>query len=369
MNLACDFLQPATLRIVCSPSAWRRTARVAALVAVAFALAPLSLPARADELQDVSKLVASGKLDEAESRADAYLKNSPKDAQMRFLKGVILARHGKRDEAVAVFTGLTQDYPELSEPYNNLAVIYAAQGQYDKARGALETAIRVAPNDATAYENLGDVYAALAARSYRDARRYDPHNAPALRKLDAVRALLTTPATTAASGTAASPADPGSVDASSSSAVVPPPDPLSQRGVGLARPAGPPSTVLGFGAQAPDIVVPSVGTAVPQGSNVVAVGVPDPVAGSETSTLPDAKTTVPVDPVNPIPSITAAVRRWAASRSLKTGELSIRVDGDTAIARFFEQQPNVRKSLVRHHALTLHRNGAGWTVTDDRIET
>ena len=107
---------------------------------------------------------------------------------MRFLKGVILSQRSQRDEAVAVFVGLTQDYPELPEPYNNLAVIYAAQGQYDKARGALETAVRVSPNYATAYENLGDVYAALAARAYQDARRYDGGNASALRKLNADRA-------------------------------------------------------------------------------------------------------------------------------------------------------------------------------------
>jgi tetratricopeptide (TPR) repeat protein len=346
------------------PVAARPRARSWAVIAAALAWSALAFVpvVRADELQDVSKLVASGKLDDAEKRADAYLKQTPKDAQMRFLKGVILSQRGKRDEAVAVFTGLTQDFPELPEPYNNLAVIFAAQGQYDKARDALETALRVSPNDATAYENLGDVYAALAARSYRDARRYDPNNAASLRKLDAVRALLTGPGAAGAAAPVA-PAAP----ASSAPAT---PDPRAQRNVGMARPAGPPATVIGFGAAPPEIVVPSVGTAVPQGSNVVAVGVPDSDNATSTATLTGATTVVPAAPINPIPAITAAVQRWAAGRSIKTGELNIRVDGDTAIARFREETAkNARKSVARTHALTLRRNGSDWAVTDDRVET
>jgi hypothetical protein len=313
---------------------------------------------RADELQDVSKLVAAGKLDQAEPKADAYLKNSPKDAQMRFLKGVILAQRGKRDDAVAVFGGLTQDYPELPEPYNNLAVIYAAQGQYDKARDALETAVRVSPNDATAHENLGDIYAALAARSYRDARRFDPSSAATLRKLDAARALLSGPAGAVPS----SPVVPVAVAAT--------PDVRSQRNVGLSQPATP-STLTSFGAEAPEIIVPSVGTVVPQGSNVVGVGTPDDAGAPTTSTLAGATTALPPDPVNPIPAITLAVQQWAASRSMKTAELNIRVDGDVAIARFHEDLPNARtrRALVRNHALTLRREGGEWAVTDDQTES
>jgi hypothetical protein len=340
-----------------------RRSIVAASLAVAALTAALSgVPlANADELQDVSRLVASGKLDDAEKRADAFLKNSPKDAQMRFLKGVIVSQRGKRDEAAAIFTGLTQDYPELPEPYNNLAVIYAAQGQYDKARGALETAVRVAPNDATAYENLGDVYAALAARAYRDARRYDANNAPALRKLDSVRSLLT--GSVASQSAGAVPSTPTATIPATT------PDPRSQRNVGQARPAGPPATVQGFGAEPPEIVVPSLGSVVPQGSNVVAIGTPDAAGDAATSTLPGATTTVPPDPANPIPAISLAVQRWAANRSVKTGEVTIRVDGDIATARFREQAKAARRTVERNHFLTLKRNGTDWTVTDEKIES
>ena len=88
-----------------------------------------------------------------------YIRDRPKDAQGRFLKGQILTEMNKPADAIAVFTKLTEDYPELPEPYNNLAVLYAQQKQYDKARTALEMAIRTHPSYAIAYENLGDVYA------------------------------------------------------------------------------------------------------------------------------------------------------------------------------------------------------------------
>lgn len=336
---------------------------VAACLFAWLVFAPLTA-ARADELQDVSKLVSTGKIDEAEKRADAFLVKTPKDAQMRFLKGVILAQRGKRDEAVALFTGLSQDYPELPEPYNNLAVIYAAQGQYDKARDALESSIRVSPNYATAYENLGDVYAALAARSYQDARRTDGNNAAALRKLNAARALLAgtgAPAAPVVAPAAAAPVDVAAAEIT-----------RSQRNVGLPSPAGPSVNVAGAGATAPEIVVPSTAVSVPQGSNVVAIETsPARERRNDTSLLSDAKTVVAGDPVQPaadVGSVTASVQRWARSKALTTSELSVRVDGDAAVARFHAVTQAVRKrpAVGSDRTLTLKRDGAAWTVTDEK---
>ena len=314
--------------------------------------------ARADDLQDVSKLVANGRLDDAEKRADAFLAKTPRDAQMRFLKGVILAQRGKRDEAVALFVAITQDYPELPEPYNNLAVIYAARGEYDNARTALETAIRVSPNYATAHENLGDVYAALAARAYQDARRHDAGNASALRKLDATRALLTT-APTSASTTSSAPA-PVVVAASPAPTVAQ----RSQRNVGLPYPAGPSIIGGNAGASAPEIIVPASATAVPSGSNVVGVETLQ-AAEERTSTAPlaGARTIVAADAAQPIDAVTAAVRAWTGARSTTAGDLRIRVDGDTAVARFRESAPRAAS-----RALDLKRSGTAWTVVGERTD-
>lgn len=348
--------------------------RVVASVMMVLALASFP-PARADELQDVSKLVSAGDLDAAERRADAFLAKTPKDAQMRFLKGVILAQRGKRDEAVSLFTTITQDYPELPEPYNNMAVIFAARGEYDKARGALESAIRVSPQYATAYENLGDVYAALAARAYQDSRRYDANNGAALRKLDAARALLNPPAAASsaapsASSSTSSSTAPATGDASrSATATAPRPQTTpSQRNVGLPSPAGPRVTVGGFGAAAPEIVVPADAAAIPQGSNVVAVETSASDGdGAGTSTLAGARTTVGADPAQPIAAVTAVVRRWAQSRSVTTDNLRIRVDGDTATAQFREAPATGRKSAATNRLLNLRANGSTWSVTDARV--
>jgi ketosteroid isomerase-like protein len=143
------------------------------------------------EHEDVDKLMQAGKLDEAMTRADAFLKDKPRDPQMRFLKAVIQLDTGKRAEAIAAFTQLTQDAPELPEPYNNLAVIYASQNQFDKARSALESAIRTNPSYATAQENLGDVYARLASQAYSKALQLDQNNTAVQPKLAVIRTLFT----------------------------------------------------------------------------------------------------------------------------------------------------------------------------------
>jgi len=321
------------------------------------ALLALSLafvaPARADELQDVSKLVAAGKLDEAEGRADAFLKDKPKDAQMRFLKGVIVARRGQSDAAIAIFTSLSQDYPELPEPYNNLAAVYAAQGKYEEARNALESAVRVAPGYATAYENLGDVYAALAGRAYRESGRLDPSNTAAQRKLAASRALLagTSPPASTTSATASAP----------SVRSVPP----SQAAVGLPRPAGAPAATAGVGAVAPEVVVAPNAPVMPAGSNIVAIENTAPTVGDSetTSTLAAA----PPDASQTLVDVNTAVQQWASANGVTVSDVKIRVDGDTASARFRQRNAaglNTGKPIDKE--LSLARRGGAWVVAGER---
>ncbi|HEY8709323.1 MAG TPA: tetratricopeptide repeat protein, partial [Burkholderiaceae bacterium] len=149
----------------------------------------LAAAVRADELSDAQRLYYSGQAAAAMQRADQFLASHPKDPQMRFLKGVMLADAKRDTEAIAVFHALTEDYPDLAEPYNNLAALYAAGGDYAKARAALEQALRANPAYATADENLGDVYAALAAQSYERALKLNPGNVTVPPKLALVRAL------------------------------------------------------------------------------------------------------------------------------------------------------------------------------------
>jgi Flp pilus assembly protein TadD len=144
----------------------------------------------ADDYQEARRLHAQGNLTGALERVEAQLARQPRDARLRFLKGVILSEQGRQPEAIRVFTALTEDFPELPEPYNNLAVLYAAQGQDEKARRALETAIRTHPSYATAHENLGDIYAKMAREAYDKALQLDSSNSTARVKLALIKDLF-----------------------------------------------------------------------------------------------------------------------------------------------------------------------------------
>ncbi len=146
--------------------------------------------AHADDIQDANKLFKQGQHSQALDKVNGVLAGKPKDAQARFLKGLILTEQGKSAEAIKTFSALTEDYPELPEPYNNLAVLYASQGQYDKAKLALEMAIRTHPSYATAHENLGDIYAKMASQAYDRALQLDRSNTATQTKLAMIQDLF-----------------------------------------------------------------------------------------------------------------------------------------------------------------------------------
>jgi len=166
----------------------RLAALVVTLAGALLATAPVT--GQSDELQEANQLFRQGQLGRALDRVEVYLKGKPKDARGRFLKGLIFAEQGKPNDAINVFTELTQEFPELPEPYNNLAVLYASQGEYDKARSALEMAIRTHPSYATAHENLGDIYAKMASQAYDKALQLDKSNAAAQTKLNLIKDLF-----------------------------------------------------------------------------------------------------------------------------------------------------------------------------------
>jgi Flp pilus assembly protein TadD/ketosteroid isomerase-like protein len=145
----------------------------------------------ADDLTEANKLMRQGQYAPALEHVDTFLATNPRDAQGRFLRGLILTEQGKTADAIGVFSKLTEDYPELPEPYNNLAVLYASQGQYEKAKTALEMAIRTHPSYGTAHENLGDIYAKLASQAYGKALQLDSNNTTAQSKLAMIRELIT----------------------------------------------------------------------------------------------------------------------------------------------------------------------------------
>ena len=147
--------------------------------------------ANADDLKDIAQQASQGQQSAAMDRINNHINTNPNDVQALFMRGVMLAEQGKKDEATKAFADITQRFPALPEPYNNLAVLYADQGQFDKAKQALESAIKTHPSYATAHENLGDIYSKMASEAYGKALQLDTANARAQNKLLLIKDLLT----------------------------------------------------------------------------------------------------------------------------------------------------------------------------------
>ena len=162
------------------------------LLPVTFALtaALFAVSVHANDVDDINTLLKAGKQAQALTKVEQALATKPRDAQLRFLKGVIQTELGKPQDAIGTFTSLTQEYPELPEPYNNLAVLHASGGQFDKARAALEMAIRTNPSYSTAHENLGDIYANLASQAYSKALQLGGSTTTLQPKLTLIRELF-----------------------------------------------------------------------------------------------------------------------------------------------------------------------------------
>lgn len=203
VNRSSIAAQAATLlraraRALASPGACALACALAA-VAPAQAQAPAPAAISAPEPQRATVSVPydgaiaayrAGRPDEALALVERALESDPRNPQLRFLRGVILAERDRTDDAIAAFSGLTEDFPELAEPYNNLAVLHARRGDWDRARQALEQSIRAVPGYALAHENLGDIHLQLAARAYGQAARLDPANGSARGKLGLARELI-----------------------------------------------------------------------------------------------------------------------------------------------------------------------------------
>jgi Flp pilus assembly protein TadD len=160
------------------------------LAVALLAMVSLSLSAAADPLKGVKQLLRNGQYERALPRLESFLKEHPKHAEARFLKGLALAEQGQAEAAKDVFLALTEDYPELPEPHNNLAVLYAAKGEFAMARASLLRAISNRPGYATAHENLGDIYARMAGIAYGKALEIDAGNHTARVKLAMVQELF-----------------------------------------------------------------------------------------------------------------------------------------------------------------------------------
>lgn len=321
--------------------------------------------AQADDYTEITQLLKTGKAAEALVKADQRLAATPRDPQLRFLRGVAQADSGKQGEAITTFTKLTEEYPELPEPYNNLAVLYANQNQLDKARTALEMAIRTNPSYATAHENLGDIYAKLASQAYNKALQLDATSANTVKpKLALIRELFSADAASKSGRPAAAAPAPAAVVA-------------TQRPAPAAAPATP----------APAAATAPAPAAAPAAAAPTPAPTPIPAAASDTSTQ----------------AVTAAVQAWASawaakdmkgylgaydksfdppgnqnrsawekereSRivgkskiSVKLSDIAVSVQGDKATARFRQAYSADALNVTSRKTLDLVNSNGRWTI-------
>jgi tetratricopeptide (TPR) repeat protein len=370
----------------------------------------LALPALAAvEHDEVDRLMQAGKLDEAMSRADAFLKDKPKDPQMRFLKGVIQLDTGKRAEAIAAFTQLTQDAPELPEPYNNLAVIYASQNQFDKARNALESAIRTNPSYATAQENLGDVYARLASQAYSKALQLDQNNTAVQPKLAVIRTLFT-PAPVGGKSAAAAVATAPVAKTAAAAAAAPAPAPAPAAAPATKTTAAPTPAPAAAPAPAKTAAAPApvaAPTPVPPAPPPVVVAKAPEASMPSASASPSAPAASAAAPGSAA-EVESAVRGWAAawasqdmerylgaygpefnpgggqsrksweeerrarivgksSISVNLENLAINVNGQSATAKFRQIYRADNLNISSRKTLELQRSGNQWQIRKESV--
>lgn len=150
------------------------------------------------DLNQARALLQQDHSSEALGLVEQELRADTNNLQARFLQAQILAKLGRRAEAITGYEALSRDYPQLPEPYNNLAVLYAAQGEHNKARDALLNAINTHSSYATAYENLGNIYTKMAISAYNKALEIDKQQPPAPISLAAISSIENAPAATPA---------------------------------------------------------------------------------------------------------------------------------------------------------------------------
>lgn len=289
--------------------------------ALAASLLLLSLmvpPAWADTAQDAQALIRQGQYAQALEKLDPALAARPKDAQLRFLRGVALSELNRANEAISIFQKLTEDYPELPEPYNNLAVLYAQQRQYEKARQSLELAIRTHPSYATAHENLGDIYARLASQAYDKALALDSSNLTAQNKLSMIKEMMTVGGKTVrpvAPPVAAPPPKPAPVAAVPAVAPAPVPVAPATPSPSPSKPAAAPSVATAPSPAAPPAQpkTPSIAALTPSAQTA-----PPAPAVSKNDPKATAKAPEPKDETAAVaPAVTRMVQSWATVWSRK----------------------------------------------------
>lgn len=146
-------------------------------------------------------LSALGRYKEAESYFEQALRGVD-DPVTHFNVGLLMARTGRLDGAVAAYQRALERDPRLSDARSNLATTFARQGRPDRAIAELQRVLADQPDNLLARTNLGLLrlqqgLSAEAAREFEAALRVDPAFEPAAEALRSLRGAPSPPFTNA----------------------------------------------------------------------------------------------------------------------------------------------------------------------------
>jgi tetratricopeptide (TPR) repeat protein len=373
------------------------SASAGALAQSAPAPAHVQAAAPSSEALEIQRLIKSGQSTQALKLIDDALAKNPKDAAMRFRRGVTLSMLDRKAEALQVFQKLVEDHPEMPAPYNNLAVLYGSQGDYDKARAALVAAIRTNPQYATAYQNLGDVYAQLASQAYSKALQLDKSDTTVPPKLVLLRELMANPASAPAAPAVVAAATPApAVKPTQVAVATPAPAPVvAPKPAPVVAPKPAPAPVVARPAPAPAVAKPAP-------APVVAKPVPAPTPA------PAAPAPASVANGDAVAEVNGAVHAWAAAWShrdmggylgaytadyatsgkshkaweedrkarilprkriaVEVSDLRVSVNGDKAQAHFKQTYESDTLTTSGHKTLDLVRSPSGkWLIRQESV--
>ena len=133
-------------------------------IAASAAILLSAAAAAGDGFDRALSLASEGRHADARRLLAPLLESEPGDPQMRILHGILQLQEGRRDEAIAVFSGLARAYPDMFEAHNNLAVAYVEEGRLEEARAILAAILERSPS-VVGYRNLGDIHVQLARRA------------------------------------------------------------------------------------------------------------------------------------------------------------------------------------------------------------
>lgn len=116
------------------------------------------------DFQRLKALYASGQYMDVEVEADRYIKKNPRSFNAYNLRGAVLERLGKTNEAVASYVQAITIKPAFSEAHNNLGGLLNKLGLQEQAAESYRLAIAANPDFDHAYYNQGNLRCRKSAR-------------------------------------------------------------------------------------------------------------------------------------------------------------------------------------------------------------